>query len=299
VTSGILLVDKPEGVSSAGVIRALKGALAGTKVGHLGTLDPFASGLLPLCLGEATKVARYLLLEEKAYTGTIQLGVETDTLDATGSVTARADVPALDPAELARVAAAFRGPLEQVPPMYSALKRDGVPLYKLARQGVSVERAPRAIVVHELALAALAPDRLSLEVRCSKGTYVRVLAVDLARALGTLGHLTRLRRTAVGVFRVEDAWSIDRLRAEDPAHWPVVSIRQALGGLPAFALPADALERLWRGQQRALAALPQGRPGDVAVLTSRETDDVAAVIETVDAGPWRLVRMLHGPPLQG
>jgi tRNA pseudouridine55 synthase len=183
--------------------------------------------------------------------------------------------------------------------MYSALKRDGVPLYKLARRGVSVERAPRAIVVHALALAALAPDRLSLEVRCSKGTYVRVLAVDLARALGTLGHLASLRRTAVGAFRVDDAWSVDRLRAEDPARWPVVSIRRALGGLPAFALPAEALERLWRGQQRPLAALPQGRPGEVAVLTSRETDDVAAVIEAADAGPWRLVRMLHGPPLQG
>jgi len=108
-----------------------------------------------------------------------------------------------------------------------------------------------------------------------------------------------LRRTAVGAFRLDDAWSVDRLRAEDPARWPIISIRQALGGLTAFAIPTDALARLWRGQQRPLDALPHGRPGEVAVLTSRETDDVAAVIEAEDAGPWRLVRMLHGPPLQG
>jgi len=155
--TGILLVDKPEGMSSAGAIRALKGRLGGAKVGHLGTLDPFASGLLPLCIGEATKVARYLLLEEKAYEGRIRLGRATDTLDGTGTETGAAPVPMIDAPTLERVGATFVGPQRQTPPMYSALKRDGVPLYRLARQGVEVEREPRDITIHGLDLRLADP----------------------------------------------------------------------------------------------------------------------------------------------
>ena len=297
--AGVLLVDKPEGTSSAGVIRALASRLGEAKVGHLGTLDPFASGLLPLCVGQATKVARYLLLEEKAYTGTIRLGVETDTLDRTGAIVASAPVPPVDADALERVAGGLRGRQEQVPPMYSALKRDGVPLYKLARRGVSVPREPRQVVIHELTLRLDAPDRVSLALRCSKGTYVRVLASDVARSLGTVGHLAELRRTRVGTFRVEDAWTVERFRDAALADWPLLSIRRALPEQRAFEMPAPALARLRQGQQRVLRDLPGGSPGEVAVLTAAGGEDVAALVEMDAREGWRLVRLLHGSPLQG
>jgi len=220
--TGILLVDKPEGMTSAGAIRALKGRLGSAKVGHLGTLDPFASGLLPLCIGEATKVARYLFLEAKAYEGRIRLGTETDTLDRTGTSVATAPVPEVTASDLARLHASFMGPQRQTPPMYSALKRDGVPLYKLARKGLEVDREAREITIDALELRLAEPTAIDFVVRCSKGTYVRVLAADLGRALGTVAHLERLRRTMVGTFRVEDAQAPDALNGMDTSAWPLV-----------------------------------------------------------------------------
>lgn len=292
--TGILLVDKPEGVSSAGVIRELKGRLGGAKVGHLGTLDPFASGLLPLCIGDATKVARYLLLENKAYAGVARLGVTTDTLDRTGTVTERMPVPQLTEADVAAVAARFTGPQRQTPPMYSALKRDGVPLYKLARRGVEVERAPRQIDIHEFVAHLVEPDAIEFAVRCSKGTYVRVLAADVGRALGTVAHLERLRRTSVGSFRVEDARTPQTLATLPDAAWPLVPIAQALEGLRRFTLGDGALATLRHGQQEVLRTLPPGRTGETALVVA-EPETVAAVIEMGDVPPvWRLVRLLHG-----
>ena len=286
--TGILLVDKPEGLSSAGAIRALKGRLGGAKVGHLGTLDPFASGLLPLCVGEATKVARYLLLERKEYAGTIRLGIETDTLDRTGETLATGDVPDLSPQRLADVARRFIGRQHQVPPMYSALKRDGVPLYKLARRGLEVERPAREIEIRRLELVQRDRERIDFTVECSKGTYVRVLAADLGRALGTVAHLERLRRTAVGDFHVSDAQTPASL-ATMPI-LPLVTIRHALAELRAFALTGDALGQLRRGQQGPLRRLPRGEFGEAALVV----DDAGAVSALVEAGPdgWRLTRML-------
>jgi len=292
--TGVLLVDKPEGTTSAGVIRALKPRLGRTKVGHLGTLDPFASGLLPLCLGEATKVARYLLVEEKAYEGTISLGTATDTLDRTGSPIATAPVPPLAQPELDAVAARFTGHQQQVPPMYSALKRDGVPLYELARRGLEVERAPREITIERIELALSGPDRIDFRIACSKGTYVRVLAADVGRALGTVAHLERLRRTRVGAFRVEDAAAVDALLGLAPgATLPVVAVRDALAGYAAFAAPSDALGRLRRGQQEPLARLPAPRAAGETALLLDPAGNVAAVIEAAGArAAWRLVRLL-------
>ena len=290
--TGVLLVDKPEGLSSAGVIRALKGRLAGAKVGHVGTLDPFASGLLPLCIGEATKVARYLLLEEKAYTGRIRLGRETDTLDCTGTTTHAAPVPALEPTDLARLQARFVGAQRQTPPMYSALKRDGVPLYALARRVVDVEREPRDIVVHALELTIAEPAAFDFLVRCSKGTYVRVLAADIGRVLGTVAHLERLRRTEVGAFRVENAATPEGLLASDAAGWPLVPIADALAGLRRLAVGEHDLAALRQGRQQPLQALAPGRPGEAALVV----DGGGTVVAVVEAGPppggWRLVRLL-------
>jgi len=293
--TGVLLVDKPEGTTSAGVIRALKPRLGHAKVGHLGTLDPFASGLLPLCLGEATKVARYLLVEHKAYEGTIRLGTATDTLDRTGTPIDTAPVPALAQAALDAVAARFTGRQQQVPPMYSALKRDGVPLYELARRGLEVERAPREVTIESLELVLRAADRIDFRVACSKGTYVRVLAADVGRALETRAHLERLRRTRVGAFRVEDATAVDALLALAPAAaLPVLAVREALAGYPAVAAPPDALERLRRGQQAPLARLPAPRAAGETALLLDPAGDVAAIIEAAGARPaWRLVRLLR------
>jgi len=286
--TGILLVDKPEGLSSAGAIRALKGRFGGAKVGHLGTLDPFASGLLPLCVGEATKVARYLLLERKEYSGTVRLGVETDTLDRTGREVATGDVPALTPERVAEVARRFVGRQRQVPPMYSALKRDGVPLYKLARRGVEVVREAREIEILRLELSPRDRERLDFVVECSKGTYIRVLAADLGRALGTVAHLERLRRTAVGGFQVAQARTPDAL-ASLPA-LPLISVREALAGLRTFTLQVDAVEQLRRGQQGALRNLPHGAAGDAALVV----DAAGAAAALIEVGPdgWRLARML-------
>jgi len=277
------------------VIRALKPRLGRIKVGHLGTLDPFASGLLPLCLGEATKVARYLLVEHKAYEGTIRLGTATDTLDRTGTPIDTAPVPALAQAALDAVAARFTGRQQQVPPMYSALKRDGVPLYELARRGLEVERAPREVTIERLELVLRAADRIDFRVACSKGTYVRVLAADVGRALETRAHLERLRRTRVGAFRVEDATAVDALLALAPAAaLPVLAVREALAGYPAVAAPPDALERLRRGQQAPLARLPAPRAAGETALLLDPAGDVAAIIEAAGARPaWRLVRLLR------
>jgi len=288
--TGVLLVDKPEGLSSAGAIRALKGRLGGAKVGHLGTLDPFASGLLPLCVGEATKIARYLLLERKEYAGTIRLGIETDTLDRTGETLSTAEVPDVSAQHLANVARRFIGRQHQVPPMYSALKRDGVPLYKLARRGLEVEREAREIEIRVLELTPRDRERIDFSLECSKGTYVRVLAADLGRALGTVAHLERLRRTAVGEFRVTDAHTPDALATMTAL--PLVTVREALARLRAFTLEVDALAALRRGQQGALRRLPRGTTGDAALVV----DDAGAVAALLEAGPdgWRLARMLGG-----
>jgi tRNA pseudouridine55 synthase len=293
--TGVLLVDKPEGLTSAGVIRVLKPRLGRTKVGHLGTLDPFASGLLPLCLGEATKVARYLLAERKAYVGTIRLGTATDTLDRTGTVVDAAAVPALSAESLAALALRFTGRQRQVPPMFSALKRDGVPLYELARRGIDVPREPRDIEIERLTLAIRDAERIDFTLSCSKGTYVRVLAADVGRALGTVAHLERLRRTEVGHFRVEQASSLDALEAVPPgAPLPLVSVRDALAGYATFRASPDQVARLRRGQQESLGRLPPPRRTGETALLLAAGGEVTAVIEAAGEQPaWRLVRLLE------
>lgn len=289
--NGLLLVDKPEGMSSAGAIRALKGRLGRAKVGHLGTLDPFASGLLPLCIGEATKVARWLLLERKRYEGTIQLGTATDTLDGTGTVTATAEVPTLAPDALADLARHFTGPGTQTPPMYSALKRDGVPLYRLARQGIEVAREARPIEILSLRLEPRDGGRIDFDVACSKGTYIRVLAADLGLALGTVAHLQRLRRTEVGAFRLADAHTPDALVAF-PGPLPLTGIREALKTLRPLPLSDNEVVRLRHGQQGVLAALPAPEGTDETALVVDRDGAVVAVVETTGTEGWRLARLV-------
>lgn len=290
--NGILLVDKPEGLTSADVVRRVK-RRARVKVGHLGTLDPFASGLLPLCLGEATKIAQFLNQAGKRYEGEIALGAATDSGDRTGAVIATAAVPALGPAELARLEEHFTGEYEQTPPMYSALKRDGVPLYRLARQGVEVERAARRVRIEALRLRQIDSDRLHFDVSCSKGTYVRVLAADIGAAMGTCAHLAELRRTRFGSFDVADA--VDDLEAWDPGcerGW--LSPRAALADLPSFEVSAAAAAALRLGKARALRELSPPHGADTVVVVDPRGELVAVVLRSGET--WRFGRVFPPNP---
>jgi tRNA pseudouridine55 synthase len=253
VHSGILLLDKPSGLSSNAALQRVRTLFERVKAGHVGSLDPLATGMLPICLGEATKVAGDILAGRKRYRFTVQLGASTATGDAEGAISARAPVPPLDGAAVAAVLAGFRGTRQQVPPMYSALKRDGQPLYRLARSGVTVERAARTIELWQLELIALSGASLELETLCSKGTYVRVLAEELAAALGTLGHVTALRRLYVEPFEREPMHSLEslaRLRAQQL--WPqLLAPDWPLADLPAAHLTAAQAQRVLRGQRIA------------------------------------------------
>lgn len=290
---GILLVDKPSGITSAGVVREVKRAHRVRTIGHLGTLDPLATGLLPLCLGAGSKIAQFLSAERKAYTGTIRLGVATDTLDLEGTVVAEAAVPELDEAELAALARRLTGPGEQRPPMYSAVKQQGRPLYELARSGVTVERAARPIEIYRLELRPVAGDPATIEfaVACSKGTYVRVLAEDVARALGTVGALATLRRTEFGDFRVEEALPLAAILARPPGDLPVVPPLEALRGVRRLPVDAARAFAVASGQRAALCGIaPPGEGERLAALVAPD-GRLLAVLEA-EAGRWVLRRVV-------
>lgn len=208
--SGVILVDKPKGMTSQQVVSKVKYLFKSPihdskKAGHTGTLDPMATGLLPICLGEATKFSHYQLDADKAYQATILLGSQTDTGDADGQIVTQASIPEFDDALLATIAQQLLGAQQQIPPMYSALKKDGKKLYEYARAGIEVDRPSRDITIKAINLQMIDDTKINLTVTCTKGTYVRVLAEDIAKRLGTLGHLTALRRTQVGKFGVDDA----------------------------------------------------------------------------------------------
>lgn len=254
MTSGILLLDKPRGLSSNGALQRVRHALGRPKAGHTGSLDPLATGMLPLCLGEATKVAGDLLDGRKAYLFTARLGERTATGDAEGEVTERLPVPADAEARLREAAQGLLGSSLQVPPMYSAIKRDGQPLYKLARQGLSVERAPRQIHIDSLQLLGLDGADSHWRVLCGSGTYVRVLAEDLAGRLGTCAHLTALRREFVEPFEGLAMVSLEQVLA-DPGAVTLLPADAALPQLPALTLESAAIRSLFHGQAVPVAGM--------------------------------------------
>jgi tRNA pseudouridine55 synthase len=286
---GILLVDKPEGITSAGVVRVVKRRLGGEKVGHLGTLDPFATGVLPLAVGEGSKLVPFLNEDEKAYVGKIALGRATNTLDSTGETTEERDVPVLSAATIDEAASRFRGEIAQVPPMFSALKRDGRRLYELARRGVEVELTPRTVTIHSLTLRPFDAQTLELSVRCSKGTYVRSLARDVAEVLGTVGHLASLRRTEFGRFRVADA--VELAAIERAANVPILAPREALAGIREFSVDDAMVECIRRGQQYALAGLPPPAGSAEIVKVVGRQGDLVALLEG-DRAHWTIARVL-------
>jgi tRNA pseudouridine55 synthase len=246
--TGIILLDKPQGLTSNGALQRVRRAYGASSAGHVGTLDPMATGMLPLCLDEATKVIAEIESGAKCYEFTVQLGARTDTGDAEGQVVEQQAIPALDSALIERTLAGFRGTIPQIPPMYSALKREGRPLYELARLGLEVERAARTIEIRRLELLALRTDALDLACECAKGTYIRVLGEDISRALGTCGHLTRLRRTWVEPFRDMPMLSLEVVLAAARDASGLLKPEVALRGLPEAWVTAEQVVALRYGQ---------------------------------------------------
>lgn len=226
--SGVFLLNKPLGISSNAALQKVRWLYRAQKAGHTGALDPLASGLLPICLGEATKFSHYLLDSVKRYQTTIQLGHSTTTGDVEGEVLLQQAVPALSQECIEQVLAQFQGDIMQVPPMYSALKKEGRPLYELARQGIEIEREARPVTIYAIELLSFTEQSMTLDVTCSKGTYIRVLGEDIAKALGTYGHLTYLHRIKTGHFDLIPSYSIEYLESLSEAE------RETLL-LPAYA----------------------------------------------------------------
>jgi tRNA pseudouridine55 synthase len=254
--NGVLVVDKPAGPTSFEVVRRARVALGVKKAGHTGTLDPLATGVLPICLGEATKIAGFITEGDKAYEAVVKLGVQTDTQDAAGAVVDTRPVPKLTPEGVEAVLSRFRGPGLQTPPMYSAVKVGGKRLYELARAGEEVERAARPVVVHELTLRDFSADELRLVVRCTKGFFVRVLAHDLGQALGSGAHLLALRRTHSGPFSLQAAIPLEELvsageRGPGAARAHVaprlVALADALAELPTIQVSAQEAAKVAHG----------------------------------------------------
>ncbi|MFP4561072.1 MAG: tRNA pseudouridine(55) synthase TruB [Thiohalorhabdus sp.] len=259
--NGILLLDKPRGLSSNAALQKAKKLLRARKAGHTGSLDPMATGLLPLCFGEGTKVSKFLLEADKRYWTVLQLGQETATGDAEGEVVETAPVD-LTEEQVREVLERFTGEIEQVPSIYSAIKQGGEPLYKKARRGEEVEKPEsRNVAIHELTLLSFSGDRLELDIHCSKGTYIRTLATDIGRALGCFAYLSELRRTASGPFRVEDAVSLETLEAEgdEERRARILPVDAALTDFPAVELGETAAYYLLQGQPVMVPKAPEGQ----------------------------------------
>ena len=304
--SGVLVLNKPGGISSNSALQKAKRLFFAAKAGHTGSLDPLATGVLPLCFGESTKFSQFLLDADKAYEATIRLGERTDSSDSDGELLASVDASHLTEVAVSKALAAFRGEISQVPSMFSALKKDGQPLYKLAREGIEVEREARQVTVYGLDLLAFRPGpvaELDIAVRCSKGTYIRSIAEDLGQALAVGGHISRLHRTQAGPFTDDQAISLDALaqeRGEDRAEvldHHLAPVDAPVAALPALALPADSAYYFRQGNPVMDAqAFSLGEVGDM-VRVFDHADQFLGVGELTDDGrvaPKRLVASHSG-----
>jgi tRNA pseudouridine55 synthase len=292
IEAGLLVLDKTAGVTSFDAVSLVRRRLGIRRVGHAGTLDPDATGVLPMLLGEATKLMAYLTDQDKEYVATLRLGVTTDTGDCGGRVIAEAPVPSLDRARVEQACRSFVGRIKQVPPMFSAVHHAGRRLYELAREGREVEREPREVVIHTIDAEDLSPPHLRLRVVCGKGTYLRTLAADLGSALGCGAAVERLVRTRVGPFPLDEAVPWTALQTDPPAIlWARVrSADDALAGWPAARLDARAAARFEHGQAVETAP-PRTSPGSLVRVYA--AGRFLGVGEVVDGGRTRPVRMLH------
>ena len=260
--NGILLLDKPQGLTSNAALQQVKQLFAAAKVGHTGSLDPLATGLLPLCFGEATKFSQFLLDADKEYRATFRLGIVTDTGDADGKVLSRNEVPRIKRSRLTSVLSEFAGEIEQIPSMFSALKHKGEPLYKLARRGEVVERKPRVVSIFKLELTEMQDGCFTVEIRCSKGTYIRSLAEDIGARLGCGAHVCELRRLASGPYDIADAYTIDELaQRKEEGNFEqldgcLLPLSSAVKDWPAVNLPEATAYYLRQGQPVQISHAP-------------------------------------------
>jgi len=247
--NGVVVINKTKGLSSNRVLQQLKYLFNAQKAGHTGTLDPMATGVLPICFGRATKIAQYLLDSDKEYIATIKLGIETDSGDAEGEVISHNDnIPELSQNLIERTLERFRGKIFQVPPMYSALKYNGQPLYKLAREGKTVEIKPRKITIYELELLVFDKEELQVRVKCSKGTYIRSLAIDIGKDMGCGGHLIALQRTQSGPFNLDQAFELEQLKdlSLDEKVASIANIESVFVDKPIYTLEENEKEDLYK-----------------------------------------------------
>lgn len=291
--NGILLLDKPAGMTSNAALQAVKRLFNARKAGHTGSLDPLATGLLPICLGQATKLSGFLLEADKRYYTTLRLGVRTATGDAEGEVLSERGTAAIDRDRVVEAVTRFRGKIEQVPPMYSAVKQNGVPLYKLAHQGIEVQRDARTVIIHSLDLLGFEDDTVELDVHCSKGTYVRVLADEIGELLGCGAHVSALRRTGVASFDARRMVTLERLEAlagEGVEHLDalLVSMEDALGQWPDVRLSQEVAYFLRQGQPVFVPHAPSD--GLVRIYTREDRFlGVGHILEDGRVAPKRLI----------
>lgn len=292
---GVLLLDKPKGLSSNQALGRARWLYQAAKAGHTGTLDPMATGLLPICLGEATKFSAYALDADKRYLARVQLGSTTDTGDAEGKVISQSPLPVLTAASIEAALTGFRGAIEQVPPMFSALKHQGRPLYELAREGKEIKRAPRRVNLYNVRLVDFDASEgwFDIDVECSKGTYIRTLAMDLGEALGCGAHLTALRRTHTGPFDIAHSIDLDGLEAlGDDRDARLLPVDVLIEGLPSLSIDEARAGRLALGQQIDAEAVPE--PGSTVRMYCHER--LLGLVTVTDEGrlaPRRLVRSIN------
>jgi len=266
---GLFLIDKPRGLTSHDVVRAVRRLLKTRRVGHTGTLDPMATGVLPVAVGDGTRLVQFLMAGDKSYRATLKLGEDTETYDAEGAVTSQRPVPDFSETQICAACQSFVGEIDQIPPMFSAIKKDGVALHRLARQGIEIEREARRVTISRIDVLEVRLPFVTLEIDCSKGTYIRSLAYDLGQVLGTGAHLTELRRTRNGFFTEKDCVELAALQAMDISEFPVLSPLDALRGFPLVNLSSEAAKALGFGIPPALSGLVgecKAEPGDVVGL---------------------------------
>lgn len=291
--NGVLLLDKPSGISSNKALQQVKTLYRAAKAGHTGSLDPLATGMLPICFGEATKISAFLLDADKRYRFTFKLGVTTTTGDAEGEVLQNRDCSAVTQTDVERVMADFEGEIDQIPPMYSALKHNGERLYKLAREGIEVERKPRTITIYEIILHSLEGDLVDMEVHCSKGTYVRTLAEDIGELLGCGAHVTRLRRLSVGpyqgeMFTMESLQALAEQGGVDALDQVLLSIESGVADWPNVCLGADAAFYMGQGQPILVPNAPT--EGWVRIYDQQKFIGVGEIQDDGRVAPRRMIQ---------
>jgi tRNA pseudouridine55 synthase len=291
-----VILDKPKGESSNRALQQVKRLFNANKAGHTGSLDPLATGVLPLCLGEATKISQFLLESDKKYRVRIKLGIRTSTGDAEGEIIQQSDDVSVTTDKLNKALQGFRGPIEQVPPMYSAIKQNGVPLYKLARQGKEVERASRKVLIYSNELLEFDGSELEIDVHCSKGTYIRTLADDLGTVLGCGAHVAELRRTQAGVFTEAESVTLDHLQSisevgEEDDYSGIdeylIEMDEAISDLPEVILPDVSAGFIKQGQAVLVRHLPE--QGLVRLYQGDQFIGIGSILDDGRVAPRRMI----------